>query len=89
MKRLVWQKTMGPGFSYRIDDDGREDGAGDGLAVIGVVYAAAELLVTAPVQAGDDAEDDDGERGHDGAMSKEAVSEGRQMETPGRGGLLP
>lgn len=74
---------------YRIDDDGREDGAGNGLAVIGVIYAAAELLVTAPVQTGDDAEDDDGERGHDGAVSKEVVSEGRGMETPGRGGLLP
>lgn len=45
--------------------------------------------MTAPVQGGDDAEDDDGERGYDGAVSKEAVSEGRGMETPGRGGLLP
>lgn len=54
---------------YGVDDDRGEDGAGDGLAILrgGVVDAPDELLVAALVQAGDDAEDDDGKDGQDGA----------------------
>lgn len=66
--RRASDRSDDAGWTYRVDDDGREDGSGNSLAVIRVIQAATELLVTAPVQAGDNAENDNGERGHNGAV---------------------
>lgn len=57
--------------TYSVDNNSREDGAGDGLAVLGIVDAPAKLLVTSPVQAGDDTEDNNRKDGQDGAIEGE------------------
>ena len=66
-------------LTYSIDDDRCENGAGDGLAVIRILDATSELLVALPVQAGDDAEDDNSKHGHDGAMRR---SQGQHERSP-------
>lgn len=53
--------------AYHVDEDGTENSAGDGLAIIGIFYTSDKLLMPASIQRRNNAEDDDGEDGDDSA----------------------
>jgi hypothetical protein len=59
--------------TYKVDEDGSEDGTGYCLAILGIVLAADKLFVAAAVYGSEDTKDDDGEDGDDGAMRRSSL----------------
>jgi hypothetical protein len=57
------------GSTYNVDQDGCEDGARNSLAILGIINTASKLFVTTSVESGDNAKNNNGEDGENGAGS--------------------